>query len=129
MKMTIIVLPNLYSIYKFRNDAVLPKWIFTSEFYSITKTKEELSIITVQKDFLSTDILVSKDWRILKIEGPLDFSLTGIIADISAVFKKHEISIFTISTYETDYIMVKQKDLDIGLDALQVNGHKVTFED
>jgi hypothetical protein len=122
------VLENNYTIYRFGNASMLPDWIYSSGFYSITKTKDEISVVATQNNLISSDIVCNKDWRIIKIEGPLDFSLVGIIAEISAIFKKKNISIFTISTYDTDFFLVKQKDLDGGIQALIENDHKVTIE-
>ena len=128
MMMNFIVLRGKYSIYKFKNQSVLPEWIYSSDFYSVTKTKDELSVIAFQTESISEDIVCSNDWRIIKIEGPLDFSLVGIIADIAAIFKEKKIPIFTISTYETDYILVKQKDLSAGMKALRDKGHLISAE-
>ena len=128
MILTFIVLSKTYSIYRFKKDSILPDWIYSSDFYSITQTKDELSVIAVKTNLILDDTLISKDWRIFQIVGPLDFSLIGIIADISKIFKDKQISIFTISTYETDYILIKQKDLNLGADALRKKGHKITIE-
>ena len=122
------VLEASYAIYRFVTGSELPEWVYSSGFYSITKTKDEISVVTVQNDLISSDIVCNKDWRIIQIEGPLDFSLVGIIADISAIFKSKKISIFTLSTYNTDYFLIKQKDLDIGIQSLIENDHKVTIE-
>lgn len=122
------VLESNYAIYRFGNESVLPDWIYSSDFYSITKTKDEISVVAAQNDLIFIDIECNKDWRIIKIEGPLDFSLVGIIAEITAIFKKKKISIFTLSTYNTDYFLIKQKDLDTGIQALIENDHKVTIE-
>ena len=94
--MNLIILKKRYSIYKFKSDCVLPGWVYLSDFYSITKTKDELSVIAIQTDSISEKITCSKDWRILKVDGPLDFSLIGIIADISIILKEKKISIFYI---------------------------------
>jgi hypothetical protein len=128
MLINFIVLRGKYSIYKFKNGSVLPDWIYSSDFYSVTKTKDELSVIALQTEFISEDIVRSNDWRIFKIEGPLDFSLVGIIADVASIFKENKIPIFTISTYETDYILVKQKDLSFGMKALRAKGHQISTE-
>lgn len=103
----------------------MPDWIYSSDFYSVTKTEEEISVVTAQTDNISDKIVSSKDWRILKIEGQLDFSLTGVIADIAAILKKNKISIFTISTYNTDYILVKENDLEISVKALRENDYDI----
>ena len=126
--MNLIVLKKKYSIYKFKSGCVLPDWIYLSDFYSITKTKDELSVIAIPPDSISEKITCSKDWRILKVDGPLDFSLIGIIADISIILKEKKISIFTISTYDTDYILVKQNKLNIGIKALRDKKYTISLE-
>jgi hypothetical protein len=126
--MNLIVLEKVFSIYKFKNESVLPGWIYATDFYSITKTMDEMSVVAVQTDINSGEINVNRDWRVIKIEGPLDFSLIGIIADISAIFKKKRISIFTLSTYDTDYILIKKNDLKMGIQALLENGLNVSIE-
>jgi hypothetical protein len=128
MILDFIVLAKKYSIYRFRKDSILPDWIYSSDFYSITQTKDELSVIATQTSFDLDNIIKSEDWRIFKIVGTLDFSLIGIIADVSKIFKEINISIFSISTYDTDYILVKQKDLNSGIEALREKGHNVSVE-
>lgn len=129
MTLNLIVFEKTYSICRFENGSVLPEWVYLSDFYSITKTKDEISVVTLQPDFIPEDIIINSDWRVIKIEGPLDFSLVGIIADLSAILKKKKISIFTVSTYDTDYVLVKQKDLDSGVAALREEGHNVILEE
>jgi len=128
MTMNLIVLPHRYSIYKFKDELTLPDWVYSSDFYSITKTKDELSVVAIQIDSISKDIIYNRNWRILKIAGPLDFSLVGIIAEISATLKNINIPIFSISTFETDYILVKQKDLNLAVIALREKGHNLVTE-
>jgi hypothetical protein len=122
------VLQKKFSILKFQPDSVLPDWIYLSDFYSITKTQEELSVVTAQPDSFSENIKCSKDWRVLKIVGPLDFSLIGVIAEISNILKDARVAIFTISTYNTDYILVRQKDLDITIKALRDKYYNITID-
>jgi hypothetical protein len=123
MAFNLIVLSKKYSIYKFLNQTVLPDWIYSSDFYSITGTKDELSVVASQNDSISDNIKCNKNWRILKISGPLDFSLVGIIADITCILKEKNIPVFIISTYDTDYIFIKQKDLNNGIKALTRKGY------
>jgi uncharacterized protein len=126
--MNLIVLKNKYSIFRFSNESGLPEWIYSSEFYSVTRTNEEFSVVTLQNDSIRDELICSKDWRIIKIEGPLDFSMTGIIAGISAILLEKEISIFVISTYDTDYILVKQNDLGSAIETLRKNEYIVSSE-
>jgi hypothetical protein len=121
------ILARKYAICKFKSNAILPDWIYSSEFYSITRTTEELTVILIQTDEISQDIVCSKDWRILKVAEQLDLSLIGIIADISGILKEKKIPIFTISTYDTDYFLIREKDLNTGIKALKDKGHKISF--
>jgi hypothetical protein len=122
------VLQKKYSIFKFQTGSVLPEWIYSSEFYSITNTHEELSVVTEQPESIKENITASKDWRVLKIIGPLDFSLIGVIADISNILKDVRVPIFTISTYNTDYILVRQKDLDVTIKALRDKNYNIMID-
>lgn len=128
MQLRLTLLKNTFAIYKYESDSDIPDWINNSDFYSVTKTKDELSVVCKQLDTINNMQEVSKDWRTFKIEGPLDFSLIGIIAEISKILKENKISIFTISTYDTDYILVKSKDLQGAVDSLKANGHEITYE-
>jgi len=102
----------------------VPKWVVKGEFYSITKTEDELSILCSEID-IPSDVKCERNWRILKVEGPLDFSLVGILSSISAVLAKVKISIFVISTFDTDYILVKDKDLAKSIESLRNGGYNI----
>lgn len=128
MTFILTVLKQKYSIYKFKQGSVLPEWVYSSEFCSVTRTNEEISVVTVQTDNLSDWVAFSKDWRIFKIEGPLDFSLIGVIADISAILKEAKVSVFIISTYDTDYILIKDTDLNASIASLQKQGYNILRE-
>ena len=124
MILYISVLPDNYSIYRFKSESEIPDWILSSDFYSVTKTKDEISVVGPQTD-KTINSICNRDWRVLKIAGPLDFSLIGIIADVSITLKNKNIPLFIISTYDTDYILIKQKDLNKGIKALEEKGHKI----
>jgi len=79
-------------------------------FVSITKTADELSIICPE-DKIPGGVLYEKNWRVFKVEGTLGFVATGIVAGFSTPLAKAKISILYVSTYETDYILVGEKDL------------------
>lgn len=128
MSLNISVLFDLYSIYRFPAESVLPDWIYTSKFYSITRTEDEISVVANQVDRVIPDLICNRDWRILKIEGQLDFSLVGIIADLSTILKSKKIPVFVISTYDTDYFLIKHADLNKGIEALEEEGHKISIK-
>ncbi|RII35868.1 ACT domain-containing protein [Clostridium chromiireducens] len=118
------LLKDIYGVCRLDKNELIPEWAQKSDFFSITKTNEELSIVCSQED-IPIDIQCEKNWRVLKIEGPLDFSLIGILSSISTVLANNKISIFAISTYDTDYILVKSSDLDNGIESLLKEGYEV----
>jgi hypothetical protein len=123
MNLNLILLPEKYSIHKFVNLTDIPATVNMTEFYSITTTKDEISVVSVQTDSDKEKSDCSIDWRILKIAGQLDFSLVGVIAAISQILKEENIPIFTISTFNTDYILIRQINLRSGIKALEKNGY------
>jgi len=126
--MNILVLNKQYAIYKFRQVSDIPGWLSASDFYSITRTKDEVSVVAFQNDSVSHDIICNNRWRIFKIVGPLDFSLIGIIAEISSILSAIKIPIFALSTFDTDYFLVRQAYLDLAIDALQIKGHTISID-
>lgn len=115
--LTMKLLKEKYGVCRLAKNELIPEWAQDSDFFSITKTSDELSIVCLE-DSIPNEIKCEKDWRILKIEGPLDFSLIGILASISTILAQKGISIFAISTYDTDYILVKNKDIDNAIESL-----------
>ncbi len=125
LKLSLTVLKDNLTIHGFPASHTIPHQIYESEFYSISKTKDELSIICSSSILLDSE--KSEDgWSGIKVEGPLDFSLTGILANISSVLADAKISIFAISTFDTDYILVKTKKLSLAINALQASGHTLS---
>jgi aspartate/methionine/tyrosine aminotransferase len=102
-------------------------------FTSVTVTREEVSVVLEQARFDASTvpttmehgstIKVEEGWRIIKVEGPLDFSLLGILSRLATTLCEAGVSIFVISTYDTDYLMVKEKDLEAAVGALKSAGH------
>jgi uncharacterized protein len=126
LKPDLILLKDTFTIYKFKSSSKTPRWIENSEFYSVTKTKDELSIVCKQMEVkLPVGGVADTNWRMIKIIGPLDLSLTGIIAEISSVLSISDIPVFTISTYYTDYFMVKEDTLDKAVIALKESGYNI----
>ncbi len=123
-KLVMKVLKEKFGVCRLDSTNSIPGWATNSEFFSITKTLDELSIVCCQNN-IPDGIKCEKDWRILKVEGPLDFSLVGILASISTTLAKSGISIFAISTYDTDYILVKDRDIYNTITALCNDGYEI----
>lgn len=96
--------------------------LLKEEIYSITRTDEELSIVVKDNVNIKSDV-IEENWRMIKILGVLDFSLIGILSKISTILADAKISIFVMSTYNTDYILIKDDKLDQATKVLEENGY------
>lgn len=120
--LTMEILEGTYGVCRLNNTSAIPTWVSHSKFNSITLTEDELSIVC-EMSHIPKDIVCEGDWKVLKVKGPLDFALTGILANISTILADSDISLFAISTYDTDYILVKNNDLDQSIEALTKHKH------
>ncbi len=123
-KLNLSVLPEVFAICRLDRDTPIPVWALTGHFFSITRSPDELSIVCPQTN-VPAGTICEENWRCLKVEGPLDFSLTGILASLVTPLAEAGISIFALSTYETDYLMVKQESMERAIQALREAGHHV----
>lgn len=123
MKLNLTILSEELAIVQLPADKKIPNWI-SGNFYSITQTKDELSIVCNQ-NIVPKNTKADKGWKALKVIGPLEFSLIGILANLSTILAKDNISIFVISTYDTDYLLVKKEDLEKATKTLKFAGHNV----
>ena len=118
------VLSETFTIHKFAPDASMPEEILKSNYYSVSKTENELSVVC--SELIEVQSLQSyKGWKCIKVKGPLDFNLTGILAGISDILAQGNISIFAISTFDTDYILVRIQDLPSATTKLRQAGYKL----
>lgn len=124
-QLTLELLEGDFGVCRLSAETPIPSWCQQGDFYSITKTKDELSIVCLEAYIPSDMQPVEANWRILKIVGPLDFSLIGILSKISQLMAECGISIFALSTYETDYILVKQDKVRQAIEALIASGYHV----
>lgn len=109
--LTLSVMPILLAVVHLNSSSNISLWAMEGEgFFSITKTQDELSIVC-SEEIVPQNVKVERGWRCFKVEGPLDFGLTGVLSSIAQPLAQAEISIFAISTYDTDYIMVKKENL------------------
>ena len=97
----------------------------SADFYFIGKTDKELSLVCRTEDTPSVTIERDDGWKGFRIQGPLDFSLIGILSKISGILADHKIGIFAVSTYNTDYILVKEENFEHALEVLSSEGYTV----
>jgi|SRR5579863_4624689 hypothetical protein len=117
-------LSGLYAIVRLDPDALVPDWATKGEFTSITRTTDELSIVCPVEN-LPPDVRSSHRWICLKLKGPFRFSLTGVLQSFIGPLSYGQISIFAISTFDTDYVLVQEQFLDAALDVLLHAGHEL----
>lgn len=114
-----------FSIWRFPPEQPV-NWekLAESSWYSVTRTTDEISIVAPEGTGIAGD-KCETGWRGLKIEGPLAFGLIGIVAGVSGTLAEAKISIFAVSTYDTDYFFVKAVDVERAVNALETAGHSV----
>lgn len=122
--LTMKLLEGQYGVCRLDKNTLFPEWANSSDFFSVTRTMDELSVVCPQEN-IPGEVKCEMDWRILKIEGPLDFSLVGILAPISTILAEAGVSIFAVSTYDTDYILVKNKDISKAMRVLAEERYEV----
>ncbi len=124
--MKLSALSNLFAVCRLSSTAHFPSWIDRKYFWAVTKTDEELSLVCIQS-CVPKEVKAETGWRIIKVEGPLDFGMTGILASIAAPLATAKISIFALSTFDTDYILVKDENIGIAQKVLSNAGFDFQF--
>ncbi|HMF15908.1 MAG TPA: ACT domain-containing protein [Gemmataceae bacterium] len=123
-QLTLIMLDDPFAICKLAVNAPIPAWANGNDFCSITRTKEELSIVCRQ-DAVPENVVCERGWRCLRVAGTIPFSAVGVLASLTAPLAETGISLFAVSTFDTDYLLVKQEDFEAALNALRRQGHVV----
>ncbi len=123
-KQTLAALPDKFTIHSLPVSAQIPAQVFNTSIFFIGKTHEELSIVVPESVHIESE---ESDigWRVLEVLGPLQLSMVGIMAQIGNVLANAKISIFIVSTFETDFFLVKHKDFSGAAAALEKEGYKV----
>ncbi|HJZ63659.1 MAG TPA: ACT domain-containing protein [Candidatus Acidoferrum sp.] len=123
-QLTITVHPELYAICRLEPEAVVPAWAMGESFFTLSRTRTELSLVCEEKA-VPAETHAERKRRLLQVEGTLAFSLTGILAAITVPLAEAAISIFAVSTYDTDYVLVSDSDLENAIAVLERAGHVV----
>lgn len=117
--MNLTLLPDTFAIVRMSPDE---QW--KGEFFSITKTPEETSVVC-REQLVRAGMHADRGWQCLKIDGPLPLKTVGVMADVSTTLARAGVSIFPIATYATDYIFIKGDKVAAASDALRSAGHTV----
>ena len=127
-KLSLKILPERMAVCRFDPLASLPDWLDKSAFYSVTRTKAELTVVCLET-LVAPGTTCEIGWRCIQVQGVLDFFEIGIIFTITQPLAKSGFSVFVISTFDTDYFLVKEKELAKAIDALTSAGHRVLTQD
>ncbi len=124
MNLDLDLLPASFAVCRLAPGLPVPAWAEKGDLVSITRTTEELSIVCPQ-DQVPDQVRSERDFRVLKIRGPLDFSLVGVLAGLAGPLAAAGISLFALSTFDTDYLLVKQDNLGRAAEILIREGHNI----
>jgi hypothetical protein len=122
------VLAGKFAVCRLASDAPFPSGALQGGFFGVVRTRDELSIVC-SEDGVPDGALAERGWAALKLEGPFPFSMTGILASFLQPLAEAKIPIFAMSTFDTDYVLIKGGDLERAVAALSDAGHEKLSED
>jgi len=122
--LTLELVAGSYAVCRLGAAEPVPAWCEGGPFVSVTRTDAELSVVCPQ-EAVPAAVLAERGFCCLRVVGPLGFGMTGVLASLSGPLASSGVSIFVVSTYETDYLMVQERDLGRAVDALTRAGHRV----
>jgi hypothetical protein len=122
--LTLLVLNGAFAVCRLAPNAPVPGWATSGDFSSIVRTPDELSVMCAEEAF-PEGVKREGGWRRLRVAGTIEFSVVGILAALTAPLAEAGVSVFAVSTFDTDYLLVKNKDLQAALDALRRAGHVI----
>jgi len=122
LKLTILA--ETFAVSKLDKGVPVPNWASSGGWWSVTRTDDELSIVCPEVQ-VPTDAISNRGWKCLKVAGPLDLALTGILASLLEPLAEARISVFSVSTFDTDYLLVKTENLAATASLLSLAGFQI----
>jgi hypothetical protein len=123
-KLRLVSVHGSFAICRLGADSEISPWMTTGPFYSITVTVDELSVVCSQ-DAVPEGVACERGWRSLRVAGTIPLSAVGVLAALITPLAAEAISIFAVSTFDTDYLLVKEQDYEKAVSILQSAGHSV----
>lgn len=117
----LVTLAERFAVCHLPVDAEFPDWATPGDLLALIRTRDELSIVCAER-FVPPEIKAERGWCALQVQGPLDFAMIGVLAAITLPLAKAGVSIFALSTFATDYILVKNNQLERAIQALTQTG-------
>ena len=122
--LTLTLLEQTFTLHRLEPDAEIPALALRNPFFAVTRTANETSLVLPDSIEIDSD-KSDTGWACFKVEGPLEFNLVGILAGIASVLAEAQVSIFALSTFDTDYILVKREQVQAAKEALRAAGYNV----
>ena len=126
--LSLTLLPGRYAICRLDPVGDVPAWAMQGEMFSITRTRDELSVV-VSQAWMPEGVRGDSGWRCFRVEGPVPLSSVGVLASLTAPLARVSVSLFAVSTYDTDYLLVKEEAVGLARQALERAGHTVRLCD
>jgi hypothetical protein len=123
-RLELTLLPERFAISRLAADAPVPEWAMQGPFFSVTRTGDELSIVT-ELSRVPVGVPSQSGWRVFKVRGPFVLSEIGVLSALASPLAEAQISLFAISTFDTDYLLVATSTLSGAFAALERAGHTV----
>jgi hypothetical protein len=124
-KFSIRQIPGVFGVVRLDAGSVVPLWASSGIFSAVVRSSEEVSLVCDQAQ-IPPDVLCDRDWVALKVEGPMALSLTGVLSSLISPLASRGIAVFVLSTFDTDYILVKQSQVLLAEEVLRGEGHQVS---
>lgn len=122
--LTLLHVAGTFAVCKLPAGAALPPWATAGDFFAVTRTADEVSVVCPQSA-VPDGVVAERDWRCLRVAGAMPFTLVGVLASLTAPLARAGVSVFAVSTFDTDYLLVKAADLATAVAALRAAGHRV----
>lgn len=127
LERSLLPFEDVFAICRLDRDAPVPEWATKGHFFSVARTPDELSVVCPQ-----TSVPRGNDcetgWRCLKIESPFEFDLSGMISSIAAPVAEADIDVFVVATQDSDYLMVRERNLKRTISMLSERGYRVELQ-
>ena len=127
MRLELSILADGYAVCRMAKEAVIPAWFNDAAWSSVTRTADELSVIC-RESVVPPSVPCERGWRVLAVKGPFPFDTIGVLANLSGVLARVGVPLLAVSTYDTDYLLVKEERLPKAVEALIDAGHRVNRE-
>jgi uncharacterized protein len=122
--LTLTILAETFAVSKLDKGAAIPDWDSSGGWWSVTRTDDELSVVC-SAPLVPANVISNRGWKCLRVSGPLDFALSGVLASLLEPLAEARISVFSVSTFDTDYLLVKTENLAATARLLSLAGHRI----